>query len=176
MRYESKHREMKLTAATTCNKINLLTSATLRSLLRLAYMKQFRTLEPNSVICEDFQKINHRDRIIHIFNVPDDEEIFETSYIDSNEIIYKIGMVFVTEMGVDKLSFGKVINIFFHQENVYLLLSPLAVTGFDDHYFAYNVKDTNLRILRQINELHDIHPCLLIKKNSDIFVATRYIL
>lgn len=86
-------------------------------------------------------------------------------------------MILVVNIGEnDILDFGEILEIFIKQNSIYLLMKIINSTGFNDHYFTYNVSISRACILKNVSELPDIHPCLLIQKYNSLYVATKYIL
>lgn len=177
MRYESKHRHLKVASGTTCNTMNLLKSLALRNQLRLAYLKLIGNLSYDNLIFDHFKEIDEFSRRKYFPRSCITDEIFSTDCVESNGIEYKEKMVFVVEMGPnDLLVFGKVIEILIKEKQVFLVMQPLVSIFFDEKFFAYNVVARETYILKNCLELPNIHPCLLVEKGENCFVACKYVL
>lgn len=178
MRFESKHRQHKLTAVTTANKINIIKTICIKSQLRLANMKVSSFLTKiNEAFYQTHVKLDERSRKMYFPDSKPEENIVSTEHAHMKGIDYCTDMIFVTEMGDnDLLEFGQIKEVFVNAENIYLLMQPLRCVSFDEHLYAYIVKERNIRILKNASELIDFHPCLLIKKNETLLITTRYVL
>ena len=176
MRPESKHRQLKLSSATTNNRINLLKTISLKSQLRLAYLKHTKEIRPNLVF-DLFVNIEEYDRQKYFSKCKKDEIILSVKHAEYMGIKYNIGMVFVMEINdAENVTFGKIIQIFVQNNNLILLMQRLISTYFDEHYFAYNVEEYETYTLKNAKELPSIHPCVIIKREKELLVASKYIL
>lgn len=177
MRYESKHREIKAAAVSTSNKMNVLKTVSLRAQLRLAYIRLMKTVGFNELNCNTQREIDFRDKAAFWPNIKKDEKIFSTDSVNFNGIDYKSGMIYVLKLGDNNLPlFGEIVDIHLKENHVFLLLQQYQSVIFDDHYFAYDVVPQIKKILKPIDEIPDIHPCMMIKKKKRMFIITRYIL
>lgn len=179
MRFESKHRQLKLTAVTTNNRQYLLKTLCTKSLLQLAYLrvsKSFYSIknsldENNENIIDDF------DRKQFFSNIDTSISIFSVKSVEFKDIKYNINMILVVEISEnEKINFGRIKNIFIVNQKIFLLLQPLVNNYFDTHYFAYNVKELHSCFIKNVEECLCIHECVLCKKNELLYVATKYIL
>ena len=124
MRFESKHREHKLTAATTSNKVNILKTLTTKSQLRLTYMKAEKYLENfnNEVKLHDHEDIGPRSHQMYFPASELGEKIISTNFAKFQGREYKTNMGLVLEMGEnDLLNFRKIVEIFVKGKDIYLL-------------------------------------------------------
>ena len=86
-------------------------------------------------------------------------------------------MVFVTEICEHKnVNFGKILQIFVSNNNIYLSMQPFGSIYFDEHVYAYCVQQYTTFILKSVNELPEIHPCIMMTKNENVFIASKYTL
>ena len=176
MRYESKHHQLKLSSVVTSNKINLLETICIRSQLNLAYLKFNKISLFNELSYNTSQQIDEEIRSKY-FSSSAKDYIVSTPYVKVKEKEFKIDMIVVVEIGQgDSIIFGKIKNIYIKNKEVFLLLQPFASTGFDEHYFAYTVDEIETCIFKNVDQLPNIHPCLCIKNNNNLFIATKYIL
>ena len=176
MRFESKHRQHKLAAVSTNNRKNLLKTLCIKSQLRMAFLKTFKQFHIEDMIFHNTNNIDQLNRIIYFPNC-ENENIISTNQVTFRGIDYKINMILVVNIGDnDLLEFGQVLEIFVKENCIYLLIKIISSICFNEHYYAYNVSFTSTRILKNICELPDVHPCLLIQKNNSLFIATKYIL
>ena len=128
MRFESKHREHKLTAATSSNRVNILKTLSIKSQLRLAYLKAEKYLEcfKNEVKLHNHEDIDPRSHKMYFPASELGEKIVSTNFAEFQGREYKINMVLVLEMGDnDLLNFGKIVEIFVKGKDIYLLMQPL---------------------------------------------------
>lgn len=160
MRFESKHRQLKLSAVSTSNRMNLLKTLSLRNQLRLAYMRFTGKVFSDGIIYNAYESINWQHRRMYFPDSKDDETIISTSHAEFRGITYEINMVLVIEMESDKLLFGRIKEIFINGKTVFLLLEPLKPIYFDEHYYAYYVQVANICILKDASKLPDVHSCL----------------
>lgn len=111
------------------------------------------------------------------FYFPDitrNERIFKTDHLKYKEIDYKVNMIIVTEIGNNTINFGKIKQIFFKGEEIYLLLQPLSQLYFDDHIHAYRVDPSSICIIKKTTLLLNISPCTLNNRGELLFVVTKY--
>ena len=90
--------------------------------------------------------------------------IISTDYVEVTNISYKTNSVFVIDLNDDFILFGKIVNIFVKEKDVYFLLKPLINMYFDEHISAFKVEENGNFILKNINNLPSIHECNFIKK------------
>ena len=184
MRCEAKHRILKLTGVTTCNRVNMMKTIGLRSQLRLAYFRLTQSIDFERVIFDKSDIINDHDKMIFFKNCSENEVIYEVESVIFNEIEYSVNMVHVIEMGEtnEDLRFGLIMTIFIKNDEVYLCMKVLRYLYWHDHFHAYRVIDQNpmSRVVKNVTKIPDIHPCLMVTKKirneTQIFVATRYAL
>lgn len=176
MRMESKHRELKLAVTATNSSTNLLKTISLRSQLKLAYSKIMGSMIPTEIDLNEYENIDDKIRLCYFSNLKN-EKIVSANSLEFKGIEYKVGMVFVTDMGDnDLLKFGKIEQIFIVKNKVFVLLQPLTMILFDEHIFAYEVISRNAHELKNVDDFCEIHPCTIIKKNESLFVISKYIL
>lgn len=180
IRFESKHRELKLTAVTSNNRTNVAKTLCIRSLLKLAYLKLTGNFNFGEVIVPDSAPIDAHIRAIYFPTANENNNIIVTKRIEHHGYNYEVDMIIVSEMGDnDALTFGQIYNIFVKNEEVFLLIKKCLVLYFDDHRYVYYVEIQSKFELKNIKEFPDIHPCFLIKTNKNdnrCYVCTQYIL
>ncbi|KAJ8665977.1 hypothetical protein QAD02_007639 [Eretmocerus hayati] len=163
MRLESKQRELKLIATTSCSSVNLLQTISLRSQLKLAYSKLTRTTECAEFSAESIEIVDPKTRLMYSNDVSQDISISSATHLKFKGIELCNGMLLVSEMGDDDLlTFGVIKNLYIVGENVMLLLQPYTNIYFDSRMHAYHVGGRDVRILKNANDLPDIHPCTLL--------------
>lgn len=164
MRFESFHRLAKSTSISSCNKINVIKTISIKSQLRLAHMQITKLFCPYSIVCENKEVC---DQFLKIKYFKDSDLIFKTNKITFNDVKYAKGMIVVAEIGENGLlNFGE-IDVFFLKENeVFAVLKLIKSLYFDDHYNAYNVYKDEKTVFISLNELPNIQPCTLIEKKS----------
>ena len=87
MRPESKHRQLKLMSISTNNRINLLKTISLKSQLRLSFLKHTKQI-PTDIIFEGASKVDELTRRKYFSDSKKDEEIFIVSHAQSKGIKY----------------------------------------------------------------------------------------
>ena len=55
-------------------------------------------------------------------------------------------------------------------------MTPFINLYFDEHYHAYNVQEYTTYIFKNAKELLDIHACVMMKKEKQVLIATKYTL
>ena len=84
MRYESKHRQLKLTAVSTANRMNLLKTISIKKQLRIAYLKISKKLSSNSIIFHNscvYENIDETSRRKYFSN-DKNEKIISTEHVE----------------------------------------------------------------------------------------------
>lgn len=91
---------------------------------------------------------------------------------------YQIGMLFVTTIEEDYLTFGEIVIIFIKNNNVYLLMKEFENEYFNEHIFAYKIRVTSAikHVIKNVMELPDKYPCLKFENENSLYIATRCIL
>ena len=174
MRPESKHRQIKLSSVTTSNKINLLKSLSIKSQLRLAFLKNQKQT-PTDIMFDVSLDIPQFTRQKLFPNVDEKEKILSVSHAELSGMKYSINKIFVTVLGdIDNVSFGKIVQIFIKTNEVFLLMQPYISLYFDEHFYAYKVQEYGLCKLKNAKELPEIHPCVMVKIKNELFVASKY--
>lgn len=179
MKFESKHRQLKLTAVSTSSRKNLLWTLSIRNQLRLAYERLTKNIQHDRVKFEHFENLDEDNKIKYFPCSTADEEVIRTRHAQLDGINYEIDMILVTNMqgNNDLPIFGRIKDIFITQNKLYLLMQLFKSVYFDDHFYAYNVeKCTSRFILKDAKLLPDEHQCLLVKYQGSLYVATKYIL
>ena len=89
-------------------------------------------------------------------------------------------MVHVLRIGEEAVKFGKILNIYVKENEVYFLIKPLNYVYFNEHLYAYCVTESIRSIVNKLKDLPNIHPCFCTKKRIDgtdfLFVVPRYAL
>ena len=123
MRFESKHREMKLAAVTSSNTKYLLKTISIRSQLRLAFIKFNGNIHLNDIQYNKHEIIDEHDRQKYFSSVSNLKTIISTDTVEFKGITYNANTVLVTKIGDDdNLSFGKIIKIFVHSNDIHFLM------------------------------------------------------
>lgn len=177
MRYESKHRHLKSIFLTAMNKLNTLYTISLRCQLMLAYTILFEDLSVEKISFESPKPVPVIYRQTYFPN-DTEAEIVSVSHINHEGIDYAVDGVFVTEMGDnDLLNFGQISDIYVkNRAEIYLFMRQYSSsqTLFDDHCHAYLVHESKNLFLKKSIDLPSVHPCIMHKKDSEVYVATKY--
>ncbi|XP_051173978.1 uncharacterized protein LOC127289825 [Leptopilina boulardi] len=176
MKYERKNKQLKEIAVSTTSNINLPLTIAIKHQLQLCYATAFSLpiqsdIELGSIDNSDAH--NYLKKFIP--NLRDGISVTTLKNIELLGISLSPGTVFVSRITENGPCFG-VIKKIFYCKNVYFEAEELEVLFFDHHYHAYcvqyNVNPTNLLI--NVDLIPKTSPCLLVKKRTNIFVATRY--
>lgn len=133
----------------------------IRCLLRLAYLKLSGSFHPDCFIYNDFIEFNLLTERYYFFDCHSKEKIFETKHVEFNRIEYKTDLVLAIEMGDDnKLKFSKILNILIKNKQVYLLSEALTIKYFEKQVYAYQVRQKDIPVTKEIHEIPDIHSCI----------------
>ena len=174
MRYESKHRQLKLSAVSTSSKRNLLKTLSIKSLLQLGYLRLTKNVSSDDIEFKRHTELDIIGRKKWFPNIDLNITILEVNNVEVNEIKYSLNLVLVLNISEGSLKFGKIIRIFIVNKQVFVLINPLVVNYFDEDYFAYQVEEFNICILKNIKELPDVQPCLLCRKTDDSCIGSSY--
>ncbi|KAB0793118.1 hypothetical protein PPYR_12738 [Photinus pyralis] len=175
MRYESKHRQSKVTAGVTCSRRNILYTLALKHQLILAnrflnnhVLKRNYSLGPN--ICMG-------DTMLTDINYPanfKDCPIYK--WISINGITYRNGICLVTDLSDLIPSFGIINFIMIGKNNkMGFVCYATEVICLNRHYHAYEVIvnfDSNFFI--EFDELTNPFPCHLYKSSNSSFVTLNH--
>ena len=157
--------------------MDLLKTMFTRSQLHFAYMIFNKTINMNYLVYRTYENIDIHSRRKYFKDTEDSEKIYSTDHVEFNGIEYNTKMVLVLEMGIDdKLKFGKIVNIFIKNDQVYFLLQRLIPLAFENHTFAYRVIKKCSCLIKNCNQIPNIHQCLLFESEKGLMVAKCYIL
>jgi len=147
MRYESKHKNLKLIAVSTSSRKNIEKTLCLKNQLNLAYMKISSnvTLDKFKIMEKDTLDVYNCRRYFPMVNC--NEDLYQTRHVVYNGIVYKINFYYVVDISrEDYVIFGKLVNIFICKEEIFLLLKVFEKIYFDEHFGAYFVREHNTNI------------------------------
>lgn len=174
MRYESKNRELRIRATTTTSKKNLLKTIAIRNQLLLCYSAYCSDKIVNKIIYGPIQSCSESE-FAYFPNVSS-KNIKSFKHIIFYSKQLTAGSIILTNIDEnDGPAFGKILGIFQVNEKLFFVMYSLMPISFDEHYYAYNVKISNKEILiKYIEDVPKMVPCLLIKKINQWYVATRH--
>lgn len=181
MRFESKHRELRLFAVTSNNRVNAPKTLAIRSLLKLAFLKFTGKLDFSDYEPETVSPIDSYDRSVYFPDSGETDNIICTDKIEAEGYYFKIGMVLVTAMGDDDLlSFGRISKIFIKNKEVSFLFENLdLINHFDYHLNAYCVEETKKVTHKKFKDVPEINACYFIKtenSRNEAYVVPPYVL
>ena len=108
--------------------------------------------------------------------IQNETPVSSSKYVEILGKKFRARSVFVTAITREWFQFGIVREIFYCNNNIYFQAKEFDTICFNNFYHAYNVRsDPNKpESLINVDLLPRTPPCLLITKNKDEFVATRY--
>ena len=112
-------------------------------------------------------------------NVETRESIISLKWVNIHGTQYTKESIVVTNNDSSSPVFGKICSIYMIGEVVHFSVVSLPSILFDEHFHAYQVKITNDNFLMSVITYNDPPhkmPCLLVQKETKLFIATRYIL
>ena len=167
-RFESKHRYVRLMVQSTASRKNVLKTVGERhqlSLMRSKYAKyQTKYIEHGSEI---------EDTSVY-YNFPQATIRKTLKKVTINGITYKHQTIVVVSMDDDSPYFGEIESIYLIDNNYYFKYKCLKTVGFNYHFFAYRVREINVKEIIQYDFLRSTTPCIFVEINSVSYVAPRY--
>lgn len=174
MRYEAKHRFLKLTAVSTSSRKNLLNTICNKSQLQLAYLRFTESFCLSEPQFDSSKKIDARMQRTHFPN-SSQEEILQTNICCYQGIDYTTELLFILKLGDnDLLDFGPIKSIFVKNKKVFLLMRRWRFILKDFDYDAYLIKESSVFHLIQPEELPSLHPCYLVEKDNEFWALPKY--
>lgn len=174
MRYEAKHRILKLTAVSTNSRRNLLKTISTKSQLELAYLRFTESFCLSKPIFDSHKIINAQMRRIHFPNSRH-EKIFETNRCSYKGIDYATELLFIQKLGEDDLlDFGQIKSIFIKNEEVFLLMRRWRFILKDFDYDAFLIEESAVFVLIQPEDLPNLHPCYLVEQDNEFYALPKY--
>ena len=70
--------------------------------------------------------------------------------------------------------FGRIKKIYHALGSIYFLVTKISVIYFKKHYYAYKVNLDQETAIFDVKFLPKVEPCLLVKKDNNNYVITRY--
>lgn len=180
IRFEAKHKTIKAIANAIPCRINLGHTLSHKIQLQMVNRLLSRTgLELDlKFTSSSFNKVSSNES----FDLPSEFEFdtFSLSWLEYRGIKYK-SMLLVLEVISGECLFGEILHMFLNNKRIpYFIVRPLSTVGFDPHFFAFEVKSTNLNsknIGYYITELPDTTPSVSrILSNGKLYVTLRTML
>lgn len=173
MRFELRHRHLKANSQSSSSTINLLKTVGTKQLLQMCYV--IHSLECGSEI--DFGCLDDKE-CISIYSdfseMARPEEIECFNWINICNTTYKTGNFIITDVESSEIQFGKITKIIKLKDNIYFRLDIFDEFTFEDHYQAYITQPKNKIKYIEQKELPVFAPCLSVRINNDMYIATRY--
>lgn len=109
-------------------------------------------------------------------NIKNKDSIKSLNHVNVNGVDYATEGIIVLETGPGlALSFGEILNIFVKNEiDVFIVVKKFIVDCWVEHLHAYKVEKTIITTLENIDNLPYVHPCLVCKKDNELFIVTKY--
>ena len=177
LKFERENRKLKEFAVGTVSSINLPITIAIRNQLQLCYNLEIMPLSKSDVILGPIDTKNE----YHAFkklvpHIPDNVAVVTLKYVLLLNKKFSAGTVCVTRIDEDGIKFGLIKKLFYLNNNVYLQIQEYHTLYFNSFYHAYNIdsKTENSHIVVNLNLLPKVPPCLMVIKNNENLVATRY--
>lgn len=181
MRYESKHRTLKIAARSSMNRINICRTLAIKNQLQLNHLFLDNTLQPNFQHSCKIKKIENPQLTLLLtqFNLSLFTQLYSTSFVKINGIIYRPNNVLT--LYVEK-EYGD--PVFFIISNIFLCLQSknaffegqlLQTISFDFHVYAYIVEKTDNQQFISYDSLLFVHPNTLsiLPPSASLYITMR---
>lgn len=161
MRFESKHRQLKEIISATSSKKDVLITIAKRYLLGIMKFKN-TTFSSEEI---HYGEIENKDFSAAI-DFPTFSESCVLKSVQINNINYKPNVVILTDINDQGLCFGKITHIYKIDEKIIFKYISIDVIGFNSHYYAYSVSETNTVQTIKYEDLILRSPCVIFMRNS----------
>lgn len=175
MRFEGKHRPLKISARITCNKLNI--CKTLADRAQLTFCHILNSEESfNFFKCGKLSSLDLTTDELH--HLEDSHCYASCKWFKLDGLSVKLLDVFTEDLSIETEDpkFVKVQKILIHKEtkDIHLLCRALETLQFDSHYYAYQFKETENTVFKRYLDLYSIIPnTLTVMLNSTLFVSLR---
>ena len=170
LRFESKHREVKIIVQNSCNRKNIL--MTIGTRYQLAIMHLVRSQYKDMYVTYGHELTDNL--ISDYFQIKSNKKSLKSVRI--NDGTYASGTIIATEITEYGVQYGEIDKVYSVYSDIYFRYIPLESIGFNSHYFATSVLNKiNDRNIVNYKKLVTRTPCLMYKKNG-LFIVTRHVL
>ncbi|XP_043478508.1 uncharacterized protein LOC122508907 [Leptopilina heterotoma] len=181
LRFESKHKASKSAANVSCSKLNVPKTLAIKHQLQLAHFIEDGNHAQDFTIGPIVP--NHRFSVLfYKLYFPTNKcvnEIDCVKWVNINGTNYTSETIVVTKIDSELPTFAKIVSVFIIKETVQFLLLELKSTRLEEHFDAFEVDakpNSKREFVMSYNDLPCKFPCLLVQKNLQFYVATRYLL
>ena len=164
MRYESKHRDLKIAAQSTSSSKDLRLTIAAKQMYKMC--ETIHSLEWKNPI-KFGSSSSPSDYLKSIFN--ENVECYER--VEISGILYDVGMFTVYNVSTSEKEFGKIDTIIKHNGRIHF---QVELYEEDIFYHAYLVFPKNVENIIEYEKIPVKTPCLDIVKNGELYLATRY--
>ncbi|KAE8749525.1 hypothetical protein FOCC_FOCC003790 [Frankliniella occidentalis] len=182
-RFEAKHREATLAAASVQSRVNILKTIMIKNSLKFSYhMLSKKGLEPqitssssSEVLVSD---LDFHHQFAELLNIGYEDIISVFKFINYHGTFFRVDTVCVFHLNEYEPVFGQIVHIVIHENSpVTFILKQLDVEYFDEHFYAFKVIHTDRIVCCQPSQLSS-HQALWLRSGgmdgSDLFVSLRY--
>ncbi|XP_026688324.1 uncharacterized protein LOC113472738 [Diaphorina citri] len=176
MRFEGKHRPLKISAKVTCNKLNICKTIAQRAQCTLCHLfnsnEAFKFFDCGKLTSLDLSS----DDILNEF---EENHLYAScKWFKLDGITIKERSVFIEDLSLEteEPKFIQVQKILIHNDtkDVILVCRALETLEFDSHYYAYQVELTEKIVFIRYLDLYSVIPnTLTVMPNSTLFVTLR---
>lgn len=180
MRYESKHYPSKRCASASKNFVNIAKTVATRHQLQTAHTlheKYFKCNTISDVLGTSYGKMHslkEHNLKLEINGLSENSEVMQCNSFCYNGTTYSKNMVVFVSCIDELLIFGKIKEMFVHNNNAFLICEMYESLGFDSHFHSYVVSSTGDVNLINIKDLFNYVP-LHIRKSYDLNDTSMYI-
>lgn len=176
MRFESKHREQKMTAISSSNKINLCKTIALKQQLKLTHQIYSGSLFSKAIQTGLFRKCTlYHLSLVFDTSLQENHQSLNTSinihnWVEKNGSRYKNGLALCIGLNEGSPQFGIIQTIYSLNDAIFFIYKKLT-TVFIAHIDGFKVIaiDSTCSIISYEN-LDNVRPIGLINKNEDMFI------
>lgn len=157
IRYESKHQEFKRVMVTTACKKNILQTMAMKHQLKFVntifqYSEQINKIFEYGPT-QNFTNFSFQQKFQ--FEIYCELDLVNINWFIYNGFLYKKNVVVQYDYYDDDLPvFGLVQSIFTHNNEIHFALEFLENLGFDNHYFGYKIKSSNVFVSISFNNIN----------------------
>ena len=173
MRYESRHRDVKAAFNATSGSNNPLVTVGIKESLKICNV--FRDLENRTKIA--FGPYDENLISAAILSVIPGEFISNAQFFRHVSMFgeyYDLNTNLLLEIEETNCTFGQIQKMIYTNETIYFVLQKFEEVDFDEHKFAYIVKNTNKFIFVNYEDLPNFPPCSLHPIKGINYVTTSY--
>ena len=179
MRFEARHQQLKASAQSTANNMNLKKTIAIKQML--LFCDVLRSLEFKSYVklgAPDLDYVIPTNMYLNLKNNEESnnysKEVQFYNYVEISGIIYNIGTFVLVELDNIEKTFGEIVKIIKIDNTIFFYLNEFEEHTFSKHLHSYILKpESTGEVLKKFEDLPKEHPCISVIKDMH-YVITRY--